>query len=218
MSSVCAPWQTVWQNGGVLRRSLLAIAFALLAVPGCHGAEVEGPGADVGVDVGVDVGPMDATDAGAPCRPAGNLLDNGDFSSGTGEWLVDRATLTVGAGPCAGKGATVKTTGGYGSIGRRIDRATPKGTKLHLRGFVRTSSGTRAPPQVFCRAIHASDAGEVTPELFSLNVAGVPGEWGLVEKTFTLDADATGFMLGVASGSSDVPDEFGVAGVSLAIE
>lgn len=215
---------------GQTRRVLgrcFTLVVALSTLLGCHGATVDAPPIDAAPDgetgdaATADTGSADvadAMDASDPCRPSGNLLENGDFSTGTGEWLVDRATLTVGAGPCAGKGATVKTTGPYGGVGRRLDRPTAKGTRLRLRVFVRSLTTTRAPPEVYLRTIRVTDAGEETPELFSLTAAGAVGEFALVEKGVTLDADVLGFMLGVASRSSDVPDEFGVAGASLAIE
>lgn len=204
------------------RLRLLSVGLALLshASLGCHGDTVETPTSDAAVDAALETGdPVDAADAAAdPCRPTGNLVEGGDFTTGTAEWLVDRATLTVGAGPCSGKGATVKTTGGYGSIGRRVDRAVSKGLRLHLRGYVRVLATTRAPPQFDCRAIRRTDAGEVVQNLVALTASGGPGDWVLLDKTFTLDADALGFMVSLASGTSDVPDEFGVAGVSLSVE
>lgn len=199
------------------------LALAVLLLVGCHGDPVDAVVTDTGV---LDTGVLDTSsvDTGAdvadkPCNPTGNLVPNGDFSSGIGSWLTESSKLEVlDGGPCGGKLARVHQITNYGDITENFGASIPKGTKLRLRAFFKLS-GTPAgrPPNVVARLTHLADGGaEVVDQI--LDATGtLDSTWTMAENTL-VTADPIIQVKIVVGSREPSNDEFAVGGISLVTE
>lgn len=217
-----APVRELRHNRAV--RSIFSMISVAWCIAGCQGEQVEAAPANTGGsetamgEVGSVTAVGDAADASSDeCDPPGNLVSQSELTSGGVGWWTDNASFSTGEGPCGGKSVVVKTTAGFGSVGKRVDRISSKGARGRLRAWFQMTPKSVAAPSLAVRAIRASDGGEVIVDLSNTYADATAVGWKAVETTFTLGEAAVGFSVVVVSRAS-TSEEFGLSGVSLTVE
>lgn len=219
------PRERLDSSAALIELQIVQTRIPLLLVVGlaaCRGEAVE-PTAlgDAGDGAVVDAAAdrVDVADGVSAdlCDPAGNLVPNGNFASGTASWSNYGSKLqSIDGTPC-GKGMRVYEVTGYGSASNSFDKVLTAGTKLRMRAFLTILPGAgEKTPALICRGHFLDDAGgDVTIDVGDVGADSSPG-WRMVETSFTLPRDITGFGLLLTSRNAG-SDEFAIAGVSLVV-
>lgn len=193
-------------------------------------ARSESSPADSAADSAVgDSGPADSstTDADAAPCPAvvGNLITDGEFSTGSGAWIPENCSTSIVSGRCGRNGLRLYDASYYGRVHHDYEGvAYPKGTKLHLRAWVKKSTGASAePPGIFVRTWYPTDAGGADYDEWIAASGPLTDTWTYVDRVFTLVHDQTAFSVYIASyyvatDGGPASDEFEVSDVSLVVE
>jgi hypothetical protein len=185
-----------------MRLALLVMIAAL----GCQGERVE------------STTPTDAATDGGACSVPGNLLNNGDFSSGASGWNSSGFGIELIDGPC-GRALRLSSSTAYASLTRAVTTgpALKKGMNLRVRAMFRESGRMSGnTPQVVARFYRKNDLGEELPPQ-TIEAGSLGSEtWHAVEATGLLENDATGADVYVTSRSTEA-DAFDVAAVSLVV-
>lgn len=222
-------------------RSLLVVVAALV---GCTGEQVIISPTDTGSDMSADsatdssvpndtsvadttvadtalsdaIG-ADTSDASCPTY-AGNLIPDGDFSTGFGAWRATDCQVERVAGRC---GQAMRMYNITAPARVNVDYSSApvaKGTKLHLRAWFKKGMGP-APgtPRLFIRSYFNVDGGE---DYKDYEVFGtLTDSWTLADRVFTMDNAQTGMQVFVdvwLGAEVTTPHDLLVADISLVPE
>lgn len=191
-------------------------------------ASVSDSAADSIADTAVTDSSFTDADAPDPCAVvAGNLVTDGDFSTGVGAWTPQSCSreIITGGGRCGRNAIRIYDAKGGGRALHSYDLPSelPAGTKLHVRGWFKKGTGawSGTPPGLFIRFWGVLDGGTYTPDEFTA-AGAVTDTWVMTDRVFTLSLKQTSFTVYLASYFSDADaaatDEFEVSDVSLVVE
>ncbi len=209
----------------------LAFVAVVLVLAGCEGERVGQGAADATVDDAASDGAIadtandaaeDTHDAAvdAGCAPiAGNLVTDGDFSTGTAAWTPENCSFELVAGRC-GKALRIYDCTSYGRLRHYYVVPFPAQTKLRLRAWFKrgVTAGSGTSPAAFVRSYGLADGGPAPYDDY-LARGNLTTHWTLAEQVFTLTNEQQSFEIYLASmAGGSTPDEFVVSDVSLVVE
>ena len=158
------------------------LAFVLFVV-GCQGDPVVPATTDATADASADTSTAADTDA-CPAIP-GNIVTDGDFTTGAGGWKPADCKSELIDGKC-GKGLRLTEVLPSGRVGRAYYVVLPNDAKLRLRAWFKKVAGKAAGQgRVFIRSYWKDDAGaEHYDDYDAVGPAG--DDWAVAESVVTL--------------------------------